>query len=257
MAERQLGVCFSGGGARGIAHLGVLQALLESGLPIGHVTGVSSGAIAAAFHAAGFAPREVLGLLADTRFLRLVRPSFSRGVLQLEQLQKLYAHYLGPDRTFAELAVPLTLAVTDLGAGETLYYERGLLIPPLLGTTTVPVLCRPVEYEGRLLVDGGVMNNLPVEPLLDRSHLLTVGVHCNPFTNELPLTSLREISERTAYLAILMNTLPRLARCHFVVEPPELRHFKVTDLRRANELFDIGYAHTLTRLPALRQQLMA
>ncbi|WP_230471184.1 MULTISPECIES: patatin-like phospholipase family protein [Hymenobacter] len=252
---RQLGLAFSGGAARGIAHLGVLQALDELQLPIGRISGVSSGAIVGTFYAAGFPPREIFRLITDTRFVRLFRPAFRLGLVHLEVVQKLYAHYLGAERTFAELSIPLTLVAADLGAGEPVYYDQGPIIRPLLGSSAVPILCRPVEYEGRLLVDGGVMNNLPVEPLLGRDELVVVGVHCNPKSQEAPLTTIREISERTAYLAISMNVIPRLAQCHFVLEPPELRHYRILDLRHTAEMFDIGYRYTLSQADALQQLL--
>jgi NTE family protein len=253
---RKLGLALSGGAARGIAHLGVLQALDELQLPIGHIAGVSSGAIAGTFYAAGFAPREIFRLLTDTRFVRLLRPSFRLGLVRLDLVEKLYQHYLGAAPTFAELKTPLTLVATDLVAGQTAYFQEGPLLKPLLGAAAVPIICRPVEWQGQVLVDGGVMNNLPVEPLLTQANLAVVGVHCNPMKPEAPLTTLREVGERTAYLAISMNVQPRLAQCDFVLEPPALHQYRVTDLRRASEIFDIGYTYTLTQADQLRQLLV-
>ncbi|TGE16461.1 patatin-like phospholipase family protein [Hymenobacter elongatus] len=252
---RKLGLALSGGAARGIAHLGVLQALDELCLPIGHIAGVSSGAIAGTFYAAGFPPREIFQLVTDIRFVRLLRPAFRLGLVRLDLLEKLYEHYLGPDRTFAELTTPLTLVATDLAAGQPIYFQEGPLVKPLLGASAVPVVCRPVEWQGQLLVDGGVMNNLPVEPLLNQPGLVPVGVHCNPLSTETPLTTLRAIGERTAYLAISMNVRPRLAQCRLVLEPPELHHYRVTDLRHAREIFDIGYKYTLLQAETLNRLL--
>ncbi|MCB2410867.1 patatin-like phospholipase family protein [Hymenobacter lucidus] len=252
---RKLGLALSGGAARGIAHLGVLEALNELQLPIGHIAGVSSGAIAGAFYAAGFAPREIFRLLTDTRFVRLLRPSFHLGLVRLDLVEKLYGHYLDPARTFADLTTPLTIVATDLAAGQTVYFQSGPLIKPLLGAAAVPIVCRPVEWQGQVLVDGGVMNNLPVEPLLAQANLAVVGVHCNPLSAEPPLTTLREIGERTAYLAISMNVQPRLAQCEFIIEPPELSKYRVTDLRQAQAIFDIGYYYTLAQAEKLRNLL--
>ncbi|TGE28401.1 patatin-like phospholipase family protein [Hymenobacter metallicola] len=252
---RKLGLALSGGAARGIAHLGVLQALDELGLPIGHIAGVSSGAIAGAFYAAGFPPRQIFQLLTDTRFVRLLRPSFRLGLVRLDLVEKLYQHYLGAAPTFADLKVPLTLVATDLAAGQTVYFQQGPLLKPLVGAAAVPIICRPVEWQGQFLVDGGVMNNLPVEPLLRQTDLAVVGVHCNPMSPEARLTTLREVGERTAYLAISMNVQPRLAQCEFVLQPPALAGFRVTDLRRASEIFDIGYAYTMEQASQLRQLL--
>ena len=95
MAE--LGLALSGGGARGIAHLGVLAALDELALPVARLAGVSSGAIASVFYAAGFPPREILRLLLATNVFRLTRPAFSRfGLLHLDAVEQLLARHLGP-----------------------------------------------------------------------------------------------------------------------------------------------------------------
>lgn len=255
MATRKLGLALSGGAARGIAHLGTLQALYELQLPIGAMSGVSSGGVAAVFYAAGFPPREVMRLLADTRFLRLVRPAYKRGLLSLALLERLFASHLPGNQTFADLTIPVTLSATDLAAGETAFFDQGPLIPPLLATGAVPVLCQPVEYQGRVLVDGGLLNNLPIEPLLNRSELALVGAHTNIVNTEAPLTSIRHVAERTFMLAIGTNTAPRLARCELVLQPPELRRFRVTDLRLANELYAIGYEYTLSRAADLEALL--
>ncbi|WP_243651042.1 patatin-like phospholipase family protein [Hymenobacter gummosus] len=257
MAARKLGLALSGGAARGIAHLGMLEALRELELPIGAMSGVSSGGLAAVFYAAGIPPREVLRLLTDTRFLRLIRPAYRRGLVSLALLEKLFAAHLPGSQTFADLSIPVTLSAADLGAGETVFFDEGPLIPPLLATGAVPVLCQPIEYQGRVLVDGGLLNNLPVEPLLDRPELAVVGAHTNVFNPDGRIDSIRHVAERTFMLAIGNNVTPRLARCALVLQPPELRHYRVADLRHAAALFDIGYRHTRQQAGALQALLTA
>jgi NTE family protein len=250
-----LAVAFSGGGARGIAHLGVLAALDELALPIGRLAGVSSGAIAGTFYAAGFAPRDILKLLLSTNFTRLTRPAFSRyGLLGLEAVEQLIGRHLGTALTFADLRLPLTLVATDLTAGESIYFNEGPLLPPLLASSAVPILYRPVEYQGRLLVDGGLLNNLPVEPLLGHGGPV-VGVHCNPINPEARLPTLRRVIERTLQLAINANTAARRVQCALLLEPPQLFHYRPLDYGKADELFEVGYRYTLGRAAELRALL--
>ncbi|RAK70243.1 patatin-like phospholipase family protein [Hymenobacter edaphi] len=257
MATRKLGIALSGGAARGIAHLGMLEALRELQLPIGALSGVSSGGLAAVFFAAGIPPREVLRLLTDTRFLRLVRPAYRRGLVSLTLLEKLFVAHLPGNQTFADLSLPVTLSAADLVAGETAFFDEGPLIPPLLASCAVPVLCQPIDYRGRVLVDGGLLNNLPVEPLLDRPELAVVGAHTNVFNPEGRIESIRHVAERTFMLAIGTNVAPRLARCALVLQPPALRDYRVADLRHAPALFDIGYRYTLAHAAALEALLVA
>lgn len=252
-----LSLALSGGGARGIAHLGVLAALDELALPVGRLAGVSSGAIVATFYAAGVAPREVLRLFQAVNVVRLTRPVFGqRGLLGLDAVEQLLARHLGPGLRFEDLRRPLTLAATDLVAGETVYFSQGPLLPPLLASSAVPIIYRPVEYQGKLLVDGGLLNNLPVEPLLARpGGAPLVGVHCNPLHREARIPTLRRVLERTLQLAINSNTLARQAQCDLLLEPPALLAYRPLDYRKSAELFEIGYRYTLGQEAALRALL--
>ena len=255
-ATPQLGLALSGGGARGIAHLGVLAALDELQLPIGQLAGVSSGAIASVFYAAGFAPREILRLLLATNLFRLARPAFSRfGLLHFDAVEQLLARHLGTTLTFEQLSRPLTLVATDLMAGESVYFSAGPLLPPLLASSAVPVIYRPVDYQGRQLVDGGLLNNLPVEPLLGQPNLRVVGVHCNPINPEARIPTFRRLIERTLHLAINANTAARKTQCHLLLEPPELRHYRPLGYKRGPELFDIGYRYVMGQAEALQALL--
>ena len=249
----QLGLALSGGGARGIAHLGVLAALEELQLPVAQLAGVSSGAIASVFYAAGFAPREILRLLMATNVFRLTRPAFSRfGLLHLDAVEQLLARHLGATVSFEDLNKPVTLVATDLMAGESVYFNSGLLLPPLLASSAVPIVYRPVEYQGRQLVDGGLLNNLPVEPLLGKPELRVVGVHCNPINREARIPNFRRLIERTMHLAINANTAGRKNQCHLLLEPPELRHYRPLGYRRGPELYDIGYRYAMSQAEALQ-----
>lgn len=250
-----LGLALSGGGARGIAHLGVLAALDELALPVGHVAGVSSGAIAGTFYAAGFAPREILRLFTSVNIMRLTRLALSRyGLLRLDAVEQLLAQHLGAGCTFADLRLPLTLVATDLTEGVSVQFSEGLLLPPLLASSAVPIIYRPVEYQGRQLVDGGLLNNLPVEAVLGRG-LPVVGINCNPINRAARITTFRSLIERTLHLAINANTTPSKQLCSLLLEPPELRLYRPLGYRRGQELFDIGYRYTMEQAEALQALL--
>ncbi|GAA3950508.1 patatin-like phospholipase family protein [Hymenobacter algoricola] len=249
---QKIGVALSGGGARGIAHLGVLAALDELQIPVAHLAGVSSGAIAATFYAAGFTPAQILHLLTTTNVARLMRPAFSRyGLLHFDAVEQLFIRHLGLDASFADLQRPLTLVATDLAEGVSVYFSEGPLILPLLASSAVPIVYRPVEYQGRQLVDGGLLNNLPVEPILEQG-MRVIGVHCNPINNAARVTNFRNLIERTLHLAINANTVPRQRRCDVLIEPPELRLYRPLGYRRAPELYEIGYRYTMSMAEQLQ-----
>jgi len=253
-----IGLALSGGGARGIAHLGVLNALDELQIPVARLAGVSSGAIAGTFYAAGFPPREILRLFQEVNITRLTRIALSRyGLFRIDAVGALFERHLGVGCTFEQLQLPLTLVATDLVEGTSVRFSSGPLVPPLLASAAVPILYRPVEYEGRQLVDGGLLNNLPVEALLDTAQpdLRIVGVHCNPPNREAQFNNIRGVIERTLNLAIGGNTILSKQLCHLLLEPPELRRFRTMSYRQAPELFEIGYRYTLSRAAELEALL--
>ncbi len=259
---RRIGVVLSGGGARGIAHLGVLAALDELGIKPAHIAGTSSGAIVGAFYCAGWEPRRILQELKATNIPRLLRPAFSGfglwapsalagafGLLRHDAAEALFARLLGADIQFEDLRIPLTIATSDLYAAESVLYASGPLIRPLLGATAVPVLYQPVAYEGRLLVDGGLLNNLPIEALTDCPTPCTViiGSHTNPIDVTVRPRTLRGLAMRTLQLAINNNVRSRLVGCDVVLEPPALRRISPLGYRRAEDLFRIGHEYTLSK----------
>jgi NTE family protein len=264
----RIGLALSGGGARGIAHLGVLAALDELGIRPAHIAGTSSGAIAGAFYCAGWTPRQILAELQATNIPRLLRPAFrpfglwpsasglggAFGLLRHEGAEALFARLLGATIRFEDLKIPLTIGTSDLLTGEAVYYSSGPLLRPLLGATAVPVIYQPVAFQGRLLVDGGLLNNLPVEALTDAEVPCSaiIGSHTNPIDIGTRPRTLRSLAMRTLQLAINNNVRSRLVACDVLLEPPALRRISPLGYRRADELFRIGYDYTLSREQDLR-----
>ncbi|WP_439883003.1 patatin-like phospholipase family protein [Pontibacter sp. MBLB2868] len=241
----RVGLALSGGGARGIAHLGVLKALDELGIKIDMISGVSSGAIAGVLYAAGFKPDQILVLIKELSIFKIVRPSFGKiGLLHLEEVEKLYTRHLGAGVTFEELNIPVVISATEMNEGVTTYFSSGELIKPLLASSAVPILYNPIEYQGKLLNDGGLLNNLPVDPLLNNCDV-KIAVHVNPINHQAHVTTLRGMIERTVLLAINNNVKLRLHMCDFLLEPQELKYYRLTNFRKADEIFDIGYRYTL------------
>jgi NTE family protein len=241
---KKIGVTLSGGGARGIAHLGVLKAFDDLGIPIHVFSGTSSGAIVAAFYAAGFSPEVILKIITGKNIGLLMRPSFHRGIMHLDKVEKLLTEYLG-NISFEDLKIPLTVSATDLNEGVTVYFSSGKLIKVLIASSSVPILYRPVRMDGRLLADGGMLNNLPIEGLMDKADI-KIGVHSNPVNHQASVKSFRNIVERTFHLLINNTIQPRLPYCDLFIEPPGLQHFSMLAYSKAEQFFTIGYEHTMT-----------
>lgn len=240
----RIGLTLSGGAAHGMAHLGVLKALDELQIPLHVISGVSSGALAGAFYGVGYAPEEIFKIITNVSFWRLIKPSFRLGLLQFDKIERELIKHLG-DCSFEDLRVPLIICTTDLRQGTNIYFSAGKLIKPLLATNTVPILCKPIEYQNYLLVDGGLINNLPVECLLEQTDY-RIAVHVNPMNHQAELKSIRSIMERTCHLAINNNVQQRMPYVDLLIEPAALKYVSLLDTRKARFMFDAGYEHTLT-----------
>ncbi|GAB3531564.1 patatin-like phospholipase family protein [Pontibacter brevis] len=248
----RIGLALSGGGARGIAHLGVLKALDELGIKISMISGVSSGAIAGVLYAYGYSPDEILKMIKELSIFKIMRPTFGNaGLLHLEEVEKLYRSHLGQNACFEDLKIPVVIGTTDMNEGINVYFSSGELIKPLIATSAVPILYKPVEYKGKLLNDGGLLNNLPVEPLHNNCDV-KIAVHVNPINHQAQVTSLRGMIERTVLLAINNNIKLRLPLCDLFLEPQELRYYRLTNFRKADEIFNVGYEYTMHMKKHLR-----
>lgn len=237
-----IGLVLSGGGARGIAHLGVLKALQEKKIKISGISGCSAGSIVGAMFAAGYSPDHIFEIVVSTATLRALRPAWSRsGLLRMQKAEEVYLKYI-PHNSFELLKIPLTVNATNLYAGKTVYFSSGELLKPVMASCSIPGLFEPITFDSTILVDGGVLNNMPIEPLMGNYDFI-IGSHCNPFGMQKMPKSMSSIVQKSLFLAINNNSKGRLAQCDLVIEPPELKLFDPYDIRKATGIFKAGYEY--------------
>jgi NTE family protein len=156
-----VGLVLGGGGARGYAHIGVLRALSEHDCQPVAISGCSMGGLIGAFFAAGFRSDDILALIEDTNFLNLLDMGVRGGLLGSGKLEKLLRKHL-PER-FDDLTLPLAVTCVDVQQGELVVLRQGDLVSALLASAALPGILAPVLRDGRYLIDGGLLNNLPVD----------------------------------------------------------------------------------------------
>lgn len=179
LGGRSLGLVLAGGGARAFAHLGVLAALEEAAIPVDRVAGCSVGAIVAALHAVGLSAHEArelvyAGFVRGRPFSDYTVPtaSLAKGQRRRRALTTVFG-----DTVVESLPRQFRCVSTDLLAREVVVHRRGPLVPALMASTALPGLFPPVQVDGRLLVDGGVLDNLPVSALTERPEGPLVAVN--------------------------------------------------------------------------------
>lgn len=250
MNRPMVGLVLSGGGARGLAHIGVLKVFERWGVPIDCLAGASMGGILAAAYAAGHAPESLEALAVRMsrlrRLVRLVdlrRPR--RGLLSGDKLRAFLAQYLPPELTFRDLRRPLALKAVDLGTGLEVALSEGSVLEAALATSAFPGVLPPVVIDGRCLVDGGVLDNLPIDLVRAQGaeRIIAVDVSSdscpeddwNPLQSSGPMPDFVEMALNAVGVMVVAQTRARLR-----ADPPDL-------IVRPRLSHDIGTFSSFTR----------
>ncbi len=235
----EIELILSGGAARGVVHIGVIKAIEELGIKIKRISGVSAGAIVGTFYCAGYKPDEMMEILRGINWLSILRPKLPKlGFISFKRAERKLREYIEYER-LEDLPGRLIICGLDIKTGETLYFERGDLVPVLLGSCALPGIFEPVEYGDYLLIDGGITNNLPVEPVAE-SPLPKVGVEVNPVYFEGKPKGIISILVRSFLLAVRSNIEKRKEMCDIVIEP-DLKGYTPLDIGKMEDLYRIGY----------------
>ncbi|MHC6226727.1 patatin-like phospholipase family protein [Pseudomonas sp. X10] len=292
-ARPKVGLVLSGGAARGLAHIGVLKALEEQGVHVDAIAGTSMGAVIGGLYASGYKVEELEKLALsidwqqalsdapprkDVPFRRkqddrdfLVKQKLSfrddgslglpLGVIQGQNLALLLESKLAhtaDTRDFDKLPIPFRAVATDIASGEKVVFRRGHLPQVIRASMSIPAVFAPVELDGRLLVDGGMVDNIPLDVVREMGVDLAIVVDIGtPLRNRKQLATVVDVLNQSITLMTRRNSEEQLAALgndDILIEPP-LASFGVTDFGRAQEMIDAGYRATLAldaRLAALR-----
>ncbi len=180
--RKRVGLALGGGGARGMAHVGVIRVLEREGIPIDCIAGTSAGSLVGAAYAAGIRGHALLDMALELRWRHIVRLAWPRqGFLSFEKLESYLVRTLG-DLAFTDLDIPYAAVTADLATGEQVVLKEGRVAAAVRASCSVPGFVTPVEVNGRLLVDGGVVNNLPISVAreLGADVVIAVGLGAPP-----------------------------------------------------------------------------
>lgn len=253
--QYKIGLVLSGGGARGYAHLGVIQALNEAEIFPDVISGTSAGALIGVLYADGYTPKEILGLINCISRLDFMRPALPReGLLQINGLIKIMRSSLR-SKKFSDLKIPLFVSATDMNNGKAVYFSEGDLFDPVIASASIPVLFQPVKINNISYVDGGVLDNLPIKPIENKCIIL-IGSFVNAVGYQEKISGLINIAERTFMISMSKEISEKAKKFDLFVAPPELRKYKILDPEKANELFEIGYNATKEKLKEIDLEVL-
>jgi NTE family protein len=234
-----VGLVLSGRGARAIAHLGVLQGLDELGIKPNVISGVSAGAIIGALYAAGYSPKQILNLIKEHSSMSFAKMVLSSGGLFTASGLKQILKSAIADDNFENLNVKLFVTATDICSGTTVTFSTGPLYDVLIGSSSIPLIFTPKKHGKLYLVDGGVLNNLPVKCIRDECDVI-IGSNVNKLNNQSKQLDRLNVLDRCFHLAISDQVILNAALCDVFIEAPLYGH-NMFDLKHADKIFKTGY----------------
>ncbi|WP_188458286.1 patatin-like phospholipase family protein [Psychroflexus planctonicus] len=269
--EIKVGVVLSGGGAKGLAHIGALQIIEEAGIEIDYIAGTSMGAIIGGLYAAGYSPKQLDSIFYATKFNSLISdeiPREAKTFFEREEDEK-YALSLNFDDykiripsglskgqnvynflaqltahvetdTFKELNTPFFCMATNLETGAEIIIDKGSLPLAISASGAIPSVFRPILVNGKLLTDGGVSNNFPVEELINRgaNHIIGVDVQDSLYSRERLKSGLEVMTQVTNF-----NTIKAMKNKRGLVDVfirPDIQNFSVLDFDKGDQIIENG-----------------
>lgn len=247
----KIGLALGGGGARGFAHLGVVKALRELNIPIFCVAGTSIGSIAGGIIASDMFQQAINWshdpdwLKLPPLFLKLHLPW--RSILASGKIESLLESLI-PAKTFTDLVMPFAAVATDLFSGETVVMRSGDVHAAIRASMAIPGIFEPVQKDGRILVDGGVTNPVPVDVCRQMGAEKVIAVNINSSTRSKEPPPLSKLNIATIVDQTFTIHCDNLAREMFARERPEcvlsppIGNIMMFDFRGSDKLIGIGYS---------------
>jgi NTE family protein len=238
------GLALGGGAVLGAAHIGVLKALDELNITIDCIAGTSIGAFVSAFYAFGFTWQDIEEISEDIAWGDLSGISFSNmGLLSNSKMGDLIREYIG-QVDLKDAVLPTAMIAADINSMEKIVLTRGDVSMAVMASTCIPGVFVPVEIDGRMLIDGGVVENVPVSPLREMGAELIIAVDLSSRHSKHPPENLIEILMRSFMMMSHTVTGYQLKDADIIISP-DLSEFNVVDIDQSPELIRIGYQEAM------------
>lgn len=269
----KIGLVLSGGGAKGLAHIGVIKVLEEAGIKPDIITGTSMGSIVGSLYAAGYSVEEMTAinknadwnkLLSDKGTLRRItmnekaeskkyifsipikdkKINLPGGLIEGQHLEAYFSELFWPltaEQDFNKLPIPFHCMSVDLISGKTIELQSGDLVKSIRASMSIPTVFSPVKMDSMLLVDGGVTRNFPVQEAIDMGADIIIGVYVGyeEDVKAKDLSSMTDVIQRAVGLAGIVDAKAQNAKCDILIVP-ELGEYGAGDFTKGEIIQDLG-----------------
>ena len=238
--EQKIGLALGGGAVLGAAHIGVLKAIDELGIEIDYIAGTSIGALVAGLYAYGMHWDDIQALSRDLNWMDISGLSFSMmGLLSNKRMGELIREKIGI--VYLEDApIPIAMVAADIETLEKRVLTEGEVASAAMASTCIPGVFIPVELDGSLLVDGGIVESVPITPLIDMGAEIIIAVDLNSEHENKKPANMIEVLLRTFELMSKTATQYQVGRADILITP-NLSEFNVVDMDQSPDLIEKGY----------------
>jgi len=288
MRKLKIGLALGGGGARGIAHIGVLKVLEKNGVKPDFITGTSMGAIVGAMYCAGLSTDEMEKKVAqfistdiyrELKFDKMTSPEsknifteifgkikervlfhlsgVKEAFLEKKSIDRMIEFFL-PDIDFKDLKIPFACVAVDISQGKEVVLQKGPIWEAVSSSISIPGIMPPVKYEGGILVDGGAIQLVPVKVLKDSGCDFSIGVDVSAGLSAVSgdeLKSAFDIAHRTSEIAISVLRQIQIKDVDFLVKP-EVQNIKWFEIKRFRECILSGETETMKKISQLKNKII-
>ena len=238
--KKKTGLALGGGAVLGAVHVGVLKALEEKEVTIDCISGTSIGAFVAALYAFRVSTDVIEKISKDLRWLDITEVSLSKfGLLSNEKFGELLVEHIG-EKNIEDADIPLRIIATDISSGERVILDKGNLADAVRASACIPGVFRPIEIDGRMLVDGGIVENVPVTPLLEMGADKIIAVQLLVHQAAQKPEHIIEVLLNTFEFMISNISKPYLKDVDLLIKP-DLSEFDKVDTDQIKDLIVKGY----------------
>ncbi len=285
LVRPKIGLVLSGGAAKGLAHIGVLKVIKKAGIHIDYVAGTSMGSIIGAFYAMGYDPDTIEKIFLNSDWVSLLTDEISRRSCSIEEkedkqryivsfplmeylpklpsglkaghnISNMLARYTLPYmnvQNFMDLPKPFSCIAVDLETGKEVVLNSGHLAECIRASMAIPTIFTPVTIDGKVLVDGGLVNNFPANQLKAMGADIIIGVNLGfkPFTRD-ELFSLTAIIEQSLLLPSTQTNKRNEALCNILIKP-DVGYYSRADFKHINHIIEVGEKAALEHFSELKK----
>jgi len=236
-AGTKVNLVLSGGGEKGVAHVALLEKLADLQIQINAISAASAGSLVGCMYASGMGYREILDFFFQTPLFRYswLNP-LKAGFFESEKYELYLKDHVKPN--FQSLSCPVYVAATNMEDGESHYFKSGPLIRPLIASCAVPGIFSPVEIDGKLYSDGGVMDNFPIFPFQDDPLPIIGSYLLAPIaTGRKGLDNIIKVTGRSATLLAYAADHPKFSSTYLTVEH-QIGDYGVFDQKHVHQIYE-------------------